>query len=121
AGIKIGVVDDGIDQTSQFFNPSGYAYPPGFPKGDTRVTTPKVVVAGAFPGRGSGTGGQLPLDRQESFHGTHVSGIAAGNAGTTAPPGRHHPSITGLSGVAPRAWLGNSRVFNAPAPLVGGD
>ena len=25
AGIKIGVVDDGVDQTNQFFNPSGYA------------------------------------------------------------------------------------------------
>ena len=35
-GMKIAVVDDGIDQTNPFFDPRGYAYPPGFPKGDTR-------------------------------------------------------------------------------------
>jgi minor extracellular serine protease Vpr len=120
-GIKIGVVDDGIDQTNPFFNPSGYSYPAGFPKGNIAYTTPKVIVARAFPGPGSGAGGQLPLDRQASFHGTHVAGIAAGNAGTTASPGRDHPTVQGLSGVAPRAWLGNYRVFNVPAPLVGGD
>ena len=121
AGIKIGVVDDGIDQTNQFFNPTGFSYPPGFPKGNTAFTTPKVIVARAFPGPGSGTAGTLPLDRQASFHATHVAGIAAGDANTTAPPGRDHPTVTGLSGVAPRAWLGNYRVFNVPAPLVGGD
>ena len=121
AGIKIGVVDDGIDQTNQFFNPSGFAYPAGFPKGNTSFTSPKVIVARAFPGPGSGTAGTLPLDRQASFHGTHVAGIAAGDANTTAPPGRDHPVVTGLSGVAPRAQLGNYRVFNVPAPLVGGD
>ncbi len=121
SGIKIGVVDDGIDQTNQFFNPTGFSYPPGFPKGNTTFTTPKVIVARAFPGPGSGIAGTLPLDRQASFHGTHVAGIAAGDANTTAPPGRDHPVVTGLSGVAPRAWLGNYRVFNVPAPLVGGD
>src|SRR5204863_4738802 len=54
AGIKIGVVDDGIDQTNQFFNPAGFSYPAGFPKGNTNFTTAKVIVARAFPGPGSG-------------------------------------------------------------------
>src|SRR2546428_12072694 len=77
AGVKIGVVDDGIDQTNQFFNPTGFSYPPGFPKGNTAFTTPKVIVARAFPGPGSGTAGTLPLDRQAPFPRTHAARIAA--------------------------------------------
>jgi minor extracellular serine protease Vpr len=116
SGMKIAVVDDGIDQTNPFFNPSGYSYPAGFPKGTKAYTTPKVIVARSFPGPGSGREGKLPLDPQTSFHGTHVAGIAAGDAGTTAPAGADHPTVTGLSGVAPRAYLGNYRVFTIPTP-----
>jgi minor extracellular serine protease Vpr len=116
-GVKIGVVDDGIDQKSAFFAPGGFRYPPGFPKGNTTYTTPKVIVARAFPGPHAGKPGRLPLDRKSSFHGTHVAGIAAGDAGTRAPAGPDHPAVAGLSGVAPRAWLGNYRVFTVPTPI----
>jgi minor extracellular serine protease Vpr len=113
-GIKIGIVDDGIDVSNPFFNPATFTYPAGFPRGARAYTTPKVIVARAFPGPNSGRQGRLPLYRPASFHGTHVAGIAAGDAGTNAPPGPDHPAVSGLSGVAPRAWLGNYRVFNAP-------
>jgi minor extracellular serine protease Vpr len=116
-GIKIGVVDDGIDQTNAFFAPAGFSYPAGFPKGDTSYTTPKVIVARAFPGPHAGKPGRLPLDRNSSFHGTHVAGIAAGDSGTNAPAGADHPAVSGLSGVAPHAWLGNYRVFTVPTPI----
>jgi minor extracellular serine protease Vpr len=116
-GIKIAIVDDGIDEKSVFFDPTGYAYPPGFPLGQVAFTTPKVIVARAYPGPGSGKAGRLALDRKASFHGTHVAGIAAGDAGTTAPAGIDHPEVHGLSGVAPRAWLGSYRVFNVPTPV----
>ena len=116
-GIKIAVVDDGIDQTNPFFNPTGFSYPAGFPRGITTSTTPKVIVARAFPGPNSGKPGRLAVDPAASFHGTHVAGIAAGVAGTTAPAGADHPTVTGLSGVAPRAWLGNYRVFTVPTPV----
>jgi len=116
-GIKIGIIDDGIDQTNPFFDPTGYSYPPGFPKGNTSYTTPKVIVARAYPGPGSGTAGKLPVDPSTSFHGTHVAGIAAGVANTTAPAGEDHPRTTGLTGIAPKAWLGNYRVITVPTPI----
>jgi minor extracellular serine protease Vpr len=116
-GVKIGIVDDGVDHLNPFFNPAGYSFPPGFPKGQRAFTTTKVVAARSYPGPGSGSRGKLPLDRNASFHGTHVAGIAAGNSGTTSPGGRDHPPTPGLSGVAPRAWIGNYRVFNVPSPI----
>jgi minor extracellular serine protease Vpr len=116
-GIKIGIVDDGVDNTNPFLNPAGYSYPAGFPKGGRKWTTPKVIVARAFPGPNSGRPGRLPIDRGASFHATHVAGIAAGDSGTCSPGGRDHPPTCGLSGVAPRAWIGNYRVFNVPTPI----
>ena len=115
-GMKIAVVDDGVDPENRFFDPAGFSYPAGFPKGGTKWTTPKVIVARAFVGTGADERSRLALDRRASFHGTHVAGIAAGNAGTTAPSGGDHPETAGLSGVAPRAQIGNYRIFNVPTP-----
>src|SRR6266545_3162210 len=47
-GTKIGIIDDGLDRTHVFFDPGGFAYPAGFPKGNTAYTSPKVIVARAF-------------------------------------------------------------------------
>jgi subtilisin family serine protease len=118
-GIKIGIVDDGIDNTNPFLSGSGFTAPSGFPLGDTRFTNGKIIVARAYPGPDSGAGGKLALDRNASFHGTHVSGIAAGDANTCAPAGTDHPATCGLSGVAPKAFLGNYRVFNTKTILPG--
>ena len=76
-GVKIAVVDNGIDQTNPFLRPDGMHFPPGFPKGGKKWTTPKVIVVRAFPGPNSGREGRIGGD--PAFpHGTHVSGIAAG-------------------------------------------
>ncbi|MGH2921488.1 MAG: S8 family serine peptidase, partial [Gaiellaceae bacterium] len=116
-GVKIAVIDDGVDEDHPFFDPTGYTYPAGYPKGPRRWTTPRVIVARAFPGPGSGRRGRLPIDRDASFHGTHVAGIAAGKSGTSSPGGRTHGPIGNLSGVAPRAYIGNYRVFTIPTEV----
>jgi hypothetical protein len=72
-GVKIGVVDDGIDSANRFFDPTGFQYPVGFPKGGIKWTTPKVIVARAYPGPGSGRAGRLPIDQRASFHATTAS------------------------------------------------
>jgi minor extracellular serine protease Vpr len=117
SGMKIAIVDDGVDQRNRFLNPAGMQYPGGYPRGGRKWATPKVIVARSFPGPGAGRGGRLAVDPNVSFHGTHVAGIAAGRAGTDAPSGPDHPPVADLSGVAPDAWIGNYRVFTVPTPI----
>ena len=108
AGIKIGIIDDGVDQTHPFFDPAGYAMPAGFPKGQADFTTAKVIVARAFPPPGATWRyANRPFDPQESGHATHVAGIAAGNANTAADGAR-------IGGIAPRAYIGNYKALTVP-------
>ena len=107
-GMKIAIIDEGIDQTHPFFSPAGYTMPTGFPKGQTDYTTAKVIVARAFPpARPVWKHASKPFDPEHSSHGTHVAGIAAGNANTPAEGAR-------ISGVAPRAYLGNYKALTIP-------
>jgi subtilisin family serine protease len=116
-GMKIGIIDDGVQQTHPFFNPAGYSYPPGFPKGQRAFTTPKVIVARAFPPPSpKWRYAARPFDPLLSDHATHVAGIAAGNHGTPAPG-----ASGGLSGIAPKAYIGNYKVLTIPTPEVGLD
>src|SRR5262245_24352815 len=114
-GVKIAILDMGIDQRHPFFDPTGYAYPPGFPKGDAAYTSAKVIVARAFaPPGATWKYANLPYDPVYSDHGDHVAGIAAGDD-TAGPVDGAGP----LSGVAPKAYLGNYKVFAEPFPGEG--
>jgi subtilisin family serine protease len=105
-GVKIGIIDTGVDHQHPFFDPTGYTMPTGFPKGQVRFTNAKVIVARAFaPPRVRYPRASVPVDGENSSHGTHVAGIAAGNPRTEASSGRR------VSGIAPRAYLGNYKAL----------
>jgi subtilisin family serine protease len=107
-GMKIGVIDEGVDQTHPYFNASGFASPPGFPKGNRSYTSAKVIVARAFaPPSPKWRYAGRPFDPVYSEHGTHVAGIAAGDYGIDA-------AGTQISGVAPKAFIGNYKVLTIP-------
>jgi subtilisin family serine protease len=117
-GIKIGIIDEGIDQKHPYFSPSGYSYPTGFPKGNTAYTTPKVIVARAFPSPSTHWKyAGKPFDPVYSEHGTHVAGIAAGDYATPTAPHGGSP----ISGIAPKAYLGNYKALTVPTPDYGLD
>src|SRR5215468_1217357 len=118
AGVKIGDIDGGIEETHPFFDPTGFSYPPGFPKCDAEDSnshqpdqncnhvTPKVIVAKVFFNKAQQQG--LDATAVEG-HGTHTAGIAAGVTGKTAVV--NGVNIDDMSGIAPGAWLGNYNVF----------
>ena len=104
-GVKVAIVDTGIDIRNPCFSDTGYAT--ANRKGDLTYTNNKVIVARVFqmqtPSRG-----YTPQALQE--HGTHVAGTVACNAGTAASvDGALIPHA--ISGVAPHALLGNYNVF----------
>jgi subtilisin family serine protease len=118
-GIKIGIIDDGVDQTHPFFSPAGFTMPAGFPKGNRAYTTAKVIVARVFAPPGANWSfAHVPFDPTRSDHATHVAGIAAGDHGTTAP-GPSGP--VKVSGIAPAAYLGNYRIGTIPTNGLGLD
>jgi subtilisin family serine protease len=118
-GMKIAILDDGLDQSHVFFDPDGFAYPSGFPKGNTTYTTAKVIVAKAFaPASTRWKYATKPFDPEESEHATNVAGIAAGDHDTlaTLPSSRVR-----VSGIAPAAYIGNYKVLTVPTSDFGLD
>ena len=118
-GVRIGIIDDGIDMTRPSFSGAAYQYPPGFPKGIRSGTNGKIIVARAFAPPGGSKRMRTAFDPDGSEHGTHVAGIAAGLSGITGTS--LGVTISNLSGVAPHAFLGSYRVLTTPTPAFGLD
>jgi minor extracellular serine protease Vpr len=131
AGMKIAMIDTGIDQTHPAFQDSSLNPPAGFPicsiayPNGTEISIPncsnytnnKVIVARSYaaldaapsdpnnPAVDSTPDDYTPRDRVG--HGTGTASAAAGVSNTG-------PSGLTFNGVAPKAFLGNYKVFGSP-------
>jgi subtilisin family serine protease len=117
-GIKVAIIDSGVYVTrdaagnyagNPCFDDAGYTMPAGYPKGDTRFTNNKVIVARAYfrpaPFAPPTAGNDTPIQGPGgSPHGTHVGGTVACKPNTTF-------GQLSLSGIAPAAYLMNYRIF----------
>ena len=121
AGIKIGIIDSGIDQTHPAFQDSTLVAPAGFPKydnaADQAFTTNKIIVARSYVSylvdqdvcsTCTTASASRPDDvtaRDLDGHGTGVASVAAGM------PVSYNGTV--ITGVAPKAFLGNYKVFGS--------
>jgi len=112
AGMKIGILDEGIDIIHPGFKDTGFQAPPGYPKSDTaadlQYTNNKVIVARSYAEMISqevdGYSDYDPTVQDHSGHGTALAMVAAGVT-NTGPFGT-------ITGVAPGAYLGIYRIWN---------
>jgi subtilisin family serine protease len=109
AGMKIAIIDTGIDSSHPGFQDASLSIPDGFPKvnndSDVAYTSNKIIVARSYASLFARRDPD-PSARDHIGHGTATSMAAAGvlNAGPLAT----------ISGVAPKAWLGSYKVFGSP-------
>jgi subtilisin family serine protease len=102
--VKIAIVDSGIDNTHPAFQDASLQPPPGYPMGDAAYTNGKIIVARSYEPMFALPDDATPRDR--SGHGTALEMIAAGETNTG-------PLAT-ITGVAPKSWLGNYKIFGTP-------
>ena len=121
AGIKIGIIDSGIDQNHPGFQDSSLTPPAGFPKctdghsEDCAYTNKKVIVARSYVRLTAAgfdydpEGTTRPDDYSPADHighGTAIAMIAAG-VQNTGPAGT-------IQGIASKAFLGNYKIMGSP-------
>ena len=115
AGVRIGILDTGIDHNHPAFRDPSLTPPAGFPRcrpADCDFTSSKVIVARSYVNMlvlGDNPADSRPDDltpRDRVGHGTAVAMVAAGVS--------HNTPLGPASGVAPRAYIGNYKIFGSP-------
>ncbi|MCS7043842.1 MAG: S8 family serine peptidase [Bryobacteraceae bacterium] len=108
-GVKIAVIDSGIEASHPAFRADGFQAPEGFPRKDLSAdaanTSGKIIVARTYVPLLRNWDPDVTV-RDHVGHGTAVAMIAAG-----VP---HEGPMGWVSGVAPRAWIGVYKVFGTP-------
>jgi len=122
-GMRIAIVDSGIQETGPMFSDTGFSAPSGFPKTNASAgsgyTNNKVIVARNYICPSSAVNSSCPLSSTspngstydhsavDGFgHGTFVASVAGGRSSST-------PIGTTIAGIAPGAFLGNYKVFDS--------
>jgi minor extracellular serine protease Vpr len=117
-GVKVAILDTGLDQTHPAFQDASLVAPSGFPicnGTDCAFTSNKVIVARSYVSMlAAGTSITNPAadsrpddvsPRDHTGHGTAVASVVAGNTNT---------GLVTITGMAPHAFLGNYRIFGSP-------
>jgi minor extracellular serine protease Vpr len=116
AGMRIGILDTGVDFTNPMFSDPSLLPPPGFPKGDPAFANGKVIVARYFQSSADSRDADADLGHRTAQdlvgHGSHSAGVAGGSRIDLSGSGRREITV---SGVAPKAWIGSYRVFSPRA------
>jgi minor extracellular serine protease Vpr len=121
SGMKVGIIDTGIDQNHASFQDSSIPALAGYPKCNVpncaAYTNNKVIVARSYVSLlSAGTDpSNLAADsrpddyspRDRVGHGTGTASCAAGASNTS-------PSGLVINGMAPKAYVGNYKVFGSP-------
>jgi minor extracellular serine protease Vpr len=119
-GMKIGIIDTGIDNTNPAFQDPSLSPPSGYPMGAgtnwQNFVNNKIIVARSYvdqlvlplqPGDTQDLSRPDDLSpRDRVGHGTAAAMIAAGET-VNAP-------LAQITGVAPKAFLGNYKIFGSP-------
>lgn len=114
AGVKIGIIDSGIDHTHPALQDPTLTMPSGYPRctgSACDFTSTKVIAARSFVDLlvyafADDTRPDDLSPRDRVGHGTAAAMLAAGRP-MQGPGGR-------VTGVAPKAYLGNYKVFGSP-------
>jgi uncharacterized protein (TIGR03437 family) len=138
AGVKIGILDSGLELTNPMFKDSSLSMPAGFPKctptaneypagwpydptstADCAFTNSKVIAARSYVrlvAEGSNPSNYATDSQPDDYtprdrlgHGTAVASVAAGNF-VTAPALSSIGGTITLQGMAPKAWIGNYKI-----------